>query len=504
MDGTVTDSTLGEDEFAEMYSDYQRYLDRYAMEILRDHSSSEDVVAEAFIATLSALRSGSGPTRKTFISYMKVAVRNQAIRYKKRSEREIVSEDIEAILEDTAASEETPGFALESDGSWDAEAAGQAFLSLPDRARNILYLAEVENVAFSVIAKRLGMREQAVVVAAHRARETLRTNYLVEHTRRGDTCGEIKVDFLAVHARGKSPGLRHKKIEHHLEGCLECRSVVNRMLSLRLPVAAILGIATTGSIAGGMLPGSATGASASALVGSAEVASSFGPLARGGQIVIDALRFRPLYWIAGAGVVALAAALLWPGSDQNAPTAAEPSPTSAAQPSASPQDAAPETRERNSPAPPDQVGGPASTRDNPQDPRREGSGGGGQPAIPSEDTETPSKPEPPTPVVLPPGVRSVSWADIPATYASDSVGTRLLLTVDFDPGTQPSDYLVTVAAPAGVSLTRASAGCLPDGTSMACIPTSNILQLRSYDLQFIADVARGATPATPVVTIAKR
>ncbi len=485
---------LTEADFADLYLGYQKYLNRQAYELIGDASLAEDAVADAITSTFRALRRGAGPSRETFISYMKVAVRNEAIRYSKRAAQESPSDDVAEVLEQMAFGSDV--WEDPEDSPWDSRAVQQAFLALPQKSQQILFRADVEGARYSVIAQEQGMAEQAVAVSAHRARDALRTSYLVARSDAAQTCGVISLEHLAQHARGKSPELRQRKIDKHLAECNECPSVVKRMLSFRIPAAAIVGIATTGIAVGGFAPGATSGASASMLSGTS---------VRGSTTFLSNIFRSPVaLWGSAGGAVLVAAgiALTWSpsiqqfGADRVTPSASE----------------SRESDQQADAAPEDNAGQPLV-------PSPEGQAEEGLPdASSSPSAESPASElqvsenssaadntaEVPGGQTLPPGVRSVSWSDIPAGYMPGSTGSKLLLTVDFDPGTESSWYDVTVTAPAGVTVTQASAGCAADGILIRCSPTSNMLGLRSYDLQFIADVALDGAAAVPSVSITRR
>ncbi|QIM17486.1 hypothetical protein G7066_02365 [Leucobacter coleopterorum] len=87
----------------------------------------------------------------------------------------------------------------------------------------------------------------------------------------------------------------------------------------------------------------------------------------------------------------------------------------------------------------------------------------------------------------------------PSNYVAGGRDAKLLLAVEFDPDTEPSDYVVEVRVPSGVRVTRASAGCAIASDTVTCTPTSTMLNLRLFNFQFFTDLSADA--ALPGVSV---
>ncbi|QIM19220.1 sigma-70 family RNA polymerase sigma factor [Leucobacter coleopterorum] len=173
---------------------------------------------------------------------MRVCIRNESINASKRQSKELPSDDLQVLVEQDQIIDLTSDLTSTRDN----EAAVKAYQALTTRAQQVLYFSEVEDKSLADIAKELNISEQNVATAASRARDALRTNYLIETVSDLPGCETVKIQYLALHARGKSPRLRHSRIEQHLKTCDSCQKRLKRMTSMRLPVSAILGLATTG------------------------------------------------------------------------------------------------------------------------------------------------------------------------------------------------------------------------------------------------------------------
>lgn len=436
-------------------------LVNFATSFVSDRERAEDIVAEAYIQVVGMIRKGRGPEPEKLESYVKVCIRNESFRQAKRHSREVPTPFIETLADQMIEAVSNPN----SDGTWDEDAASRAFHSLSVRSQSVLRLATIEGRRVTDISKQLGISERAVVSAAFRARESLRTRYLVEVSAASHTCRDTRIEHLASYARDQASSRREMKISAHVQHCSACEQTLQHMRALRLPGLVILGIAVTASETLSTHGGSAQAAELSTK-NQALHAVRGGSGAATGKI------------IGGASIVMLLAAsaflftVLQPQSpDPSAPkaTVAQPNHTSDTDST----DAS--TGKGAEPAPTPSSGPDASP----------------PPGATDENDD------------LPDGVRSVEWSEIPDNYAAGQKGARLLLSVGFNQSGDPADYNVIVTLPDGVSMERASAGCTANGSAVRCDPPENLVPTDLFRWQFYVDLDDGFSGGLPTVQLVK-
>ncbi|QIM19052.1 sigma-70 family RNA polymerase sigma factor [Leucobacter coleopterorum] len=233
-----------EADLASYFTASRTGLVNFAQSLTRDRGRSEDIVAEAYIQVVGMIRRGKGPTAEKLEPYVKVCVRNEAFRQAKRNSNEVPTPIIEALVDEMIETVSEP----DHNGTWDEEAATRAFHTLSPRSQSILRLTTIQGQRVSAVSEQLGMSERAVVSAAFRARQNLRTRYLVEVTADSHNCRDIRIDYLASFARDQASTRREKKISAHIQHCSSCEQTLRRMRALRLPATVIVGIAATASV----------------------------------------------------------------------------------------------------------------------------------------------------------------------------------------------------------------------------------------------------------------
>ncbi len=452
----IDEKVTSESDVAEFYVSSRALLIAHARRYVSDLGYCEDIVAESYLSIVERVRKGKGPALDKLEAYAKVCVRNEAFRQGKAASHELPTEFVDTLADSLLETVEDS----ELSETWDEAAAARAFHKLSERSQKVLWSSLVEDKRLAEIAGHLGINERAVASAAFRARENLRLHYLVEASNASHKCGEMRVDFLANYVQGQSSQRREKKIEDHLGRCLACRETVGGMRSLGLPTFVILGIAVTAAGTPALFGGGSSAQAATFMTTSAKsswvIASQLG----GGWLKIIAI----------TGVGLLAAVSIWavafwgvsngdssqrtPG-DTNAPLE---NPVNGEEQQPKEQPLAQDQAEQNVP----ELSGP-----------------------------------------LPAGVRKVSWAPAPSSYVAGGTDARILLSVDFDQETKADDYTLVVVPPAGVTLTKASAGCTISNGQARCIPQKNLLGATQYNWQFFADLTPDSTAKLPVAQLTK-
>ncbi|WP_434447295.1 sigma-70 family RNA polymerase sigma factor [Lentzea sp. E54] len=232
---------------------YQRYVGaarRTAAAIGFNGTDRDDLVAEAFTATLRALRRGAGPA-DSFQPYLLRAVRNLAINHRRSAAKMIPHDDV-ALLEQPL---EQADPVVEK---WHNDLVARAFSTLPERWRQVLWHTEVEGSSPTEVAEVIGGTGNSVAVLAFRAREGLRRAYLREHLPEVEDrrCRAV-ISKLGAYVRGGTRAGDTLRVRTHLDECARCAQLAAQLDQLNhglkaalLP--AVLGVpALTSSVFGG-------------------------------------------------------------------------------------------------------------------------------------------------------------------------------------------------------------------------------------------------------------
>ncbi|MCU1358410.1 MAG: sigma-70 region 2 domain protein, partial [Acidimicrobiales bacterium] len=184
----------------------------------RSPSDADDLVAEGFARVLAALQRGSGPDT-AFRPYLLSTIRRLAYDCTERERREApAAYDLESI------STADPDPVVES---FEKDRASEAFASLPERWRLVLWHTEVEGQRPAEVARLLGMTPNAVAALAYRAREGLRQAYLAGHARSGSSSDaecRFASERLAAYVRGSLTAANATRVRTHVDGCERCQA----------------------------------------------------------------------------------------------------------------------------------------------------------------------------------------------------------------------------------------------------------------------------------------
>jgi len=171
----VTDEALLEqaakkDEiaFAVLYQRHRDPLFTWAWRLTGSETRAEDLVHDCFVALLKRperFRSDRGTQLRTYLFGM---ARNLNLKRSSRSQRELTAEDI-GDVHDSGTS---PFEALARAES--ASLVDRAVAALPQLQREVLVLAQFEQMSASEIARVVGADVGTVKARLHRARERLR------------------------------------------------------------------------------------------------------------------------------------------------------------------------------------------------------------------------------------------------------------------------------------------------------------------------------------------
>jgi RNA polymerase sigma factor (sigma-70 family) len=271
-DAVLIEAVRGGDiaAYGELYDRHLVAARRVAAAIAADAAERDDLIAEGFTRVLRILRSGEGPD-EDFRPYLLTTIRNTMISWRRRDSAVSLVAEVPDVLPG-GGSDEPVGSRLH------ATVAVDAFASLPERWRTVLWRTEIDGDPPARIAEDLGMTPNGVAALAYRAREGLRQAYLDQHvpTARRRACRAIS-GRLAKWVRDGIGDQKAHRITTHLDHCADCRELAAglRQLNEELPAGIaplILGVpivsqwlSTTGSLASSGAAAGATGTGTSAL-----------------------------------------------------------------------------------------------------------------------------------------------------------------------------------------------------------------------------------------------
>ena len=218
-----------------------------ARKVVRNDSDAEDCVAAAYASTFQAMRKGGGPT-EAFRPYLLTATRNAALQLVrlKRYGSEVATD----VLEPPA---HVDLYEIGAD-----PAIRNAFATLPERWREVLWKTEIEGLAPRDLATELAMSANGVAALAKRARDGFRKAYLTEAV--GPDPHPWAIERLDLYRDGALDPRTSDLVELHVENCARCQDAL-----VPVPItAASIGVLL---LAAGAAAPAAIGASTGGVVG---------------------------------------------------------------------------------------------------------------------------------------------------------------------------------------------------------------------------------------------
>lgn len=208
-----------ETAYAELYARHRSVAYRLACSYRRA-DDPEDLVHEAFERVLAALRRGIGPDQ-AFRAYLFVTIRRRAAARLDRSRDEPVDE----VPEATRAIQQPAGL-----DPVDRHMVLNAYKSLADRTKEVLWHSTVEGRQPRELAPLLGVSANTAAALAYRAREKLRQAYLQAHVHAAPRPGcEPHRSRLGGYVRNGLSRRDQVATESHLGGCTTCSTLVDEL-----------------------------------------------------------------------------------------------------------------------------------------------------------------------------------------------------------------------------------------------------------------------------------
>lgn len=401
-------------------------------------ADADDLVAEAYLRILVALRDGGGPNG-AFRPYLFVTIRNLAIGMS-RAQRTDNVEDLDQLVDDKA--ETDPSVA-----ALDRSLTVRAYRSLPSSWQTVLWYTEVEGMRPREVAPLLGMSANTVAALAYRARDALRTAWIQAHVNDDGTSDECRwmLERVGKYSRGQLGPREQARADRHIDSCARCIIVVEEADDIGSRLALVLLPMVLGASAGVAYGLSLVDQPPSTNVANANQGESVGI---GTQLAVAAGALLLVGSATAMGMSTIAE------SHISAPTASPSSPPVAEKPTDLPTATEPST----TPTPPPVESDPPPTADPPTTVVRP----------PAPDPDPDPEPEPPADTVAhPPVVSTVLTNDMgsrPALEGTaepfsvvtvvDNVGT-LLSTVTADASGSWSTGPLTLLTPAATGLSVA-------------------------------------------------
>ncbi len=239
------------DAYGVLYERHRGAAQSLARQLSRDSSEADDLVSDAFLKVRSVLDDGRGPDA-AFRAYLLTTVRRLAYD-RTRSGRRLVSTSDYAGLDTAVPFRDTTASALE------ASMASDAFNTLPERWRLVLWHRVVLGHSTEQVARELGTTPSAVAALLYRAREGLREAYLQAHITQQPQSVDCDwtIERLAAYARGGLPKRESARVRSHLDECERCRTLNNEVREVNATLRAAMAPALLGSSAA-LLTSSAT------------------------------------------------------------------------------------------------------------------------------------------------------------------------------------------------------------------------------------------------------
>lgn len=193
-----------------------------ARQLGRCRADADDLVSEAFVRVLGAIRDGRGP-HSAFRAYLFTALRHVAYDKTRRDRKTELTGDVLTVtgVPVEAISEPFQDTAL---ADLDRMLAAKAFARLPERWQSVLRHIEIEGKTPAEVAALVGLTANGVSALAYRAREGLRRAYLQAHmTEPVADCCQATAGKLGAWVRNGLAKRDTPMFTEHLTSCARCQ-----------------------------------------------------------------------------------------------------------------------------------------------------------------------------------------------------------------------------------------------------------------------------------------
>lgn len=236
-----------DDAFGTLWARHEGAARRLARQITRP-SETDDLVSESFYRVLRAIKSGGGPDA-AFRPYLLSTMRRFNIDTgRSYHQRVLLTED-----DDELDVEHSASAAAVFETSDENRAAWQAWESLPDASRTLLWHLIIEEETPAQIAPLLGTSPNGVASRAVRAKERLRQAFLAQHLAAADedACREARAKF-GGYVRNALSARDRAAVDSHVDGCARCRAALAEITDTN---ATLRGVVAPIILGGGVVAG---------------------------------------------------------------------------------------------------------------------------------------------------------------------------------------------------------------------------------------------------------
>lgn len=209
-----------DDAYAELWRRHH-VAGRGAARRISQTLSADDVVQEAFVRILAAVRRGNGPVGE-FRPYLYAVIRRVASDWGQALQAQQSVDDVPDQPDVRVPRE---------DAMLERTIVQTAFRSLRPEWQETLWYTEVEGLPARELAARLGISANAAAALSYRAREGLRTAWLqahVNHDAAEDPC-RATMERLAAHERQVLGRREAVRVAEHLATCASCTAVAREL-----------------------------------------------------------------------------------------------------------------------------------------------------------------------------------------------------------------------------------------------------------------------------------
>jgi RNA polymerase sigma factor (sigma-70 family) len=260
----ITAVRSGDDTaFATLWSRHEVAARRLARQI-GNPSNADDLVSEAFLRVLRALKSGSGPDG-AFRPYLFSTLRRINIDNGRSYYTRVALTDDERDLE-LDHSDSAADILADNDES---SAAWRAWNSLPDSTKTLLWHLIIEEETPAQIAPLIGTTPTGVSSRVVRARERLRQAFLQQHLLDADNepCRQARRRF-GEYVRDALSARDRTEVQGHLDDCARCQAALFEVTDINQTMRVVIGPAVLGGLVLASHYAAASGISVGAAKGS--------------------------------------------------------------------------------------------------------------------------------------------------------------------------------------------------------------------------------------------
>ena len=212
------------DALKTLFTAHLSTVHRFALRMCRDEDRARDVAQESLLTALKGLADYRGEA--AFSTWLFTIARSHCGRIRRKSDRETLSDQFDALLESASSAEAAPdAHAAHGEVS---DALESALARLDPSEREVILLRDVEGVSAKDAAQILGVSVAALKSRLHRARSSLREQVRIvvhepatEPSRIG--CPDI-LAALSAKLEGDLSADDCSAMQDHLARCPECAS----------------------------------------------------------------------------------------------------------------------------------------------------------------------------------------------------------------------------------------------------------------------------------------